>query len=377
MALDLSSLDDSSSGQPAAPTGAPLRLPLSLIDPDPNQPRGTKPPEEIEEMGRSIKARGVKLSISVKANSSAPGRYLINDGELRYLGSKWAEVLDIPVVIDEDFDDFDQVNVNEKRFALKPIDLARFIHRKLGEGLKKGEIARRLDKPPNAITELLALIDPPACIDEVYVSGRCTSPKTLYELRALAEKYPEQVKEWCDSAEEITRGAVSELGDILKGKAKKPTAAAGAVGLEVPGQVSAHQGGGGLGALKDEAPGKEKFRHDEKSSDEKGGSSQILHGSNSGNGDAGLPGREAGDGAGDGGGGGESTGTSWPRGKVASDPDLMKRPLLLVRHNGRLAVVLLNRRPSALGLIKIRYEDGGGDAEVAATECVLDMLREE
>ncbi|MCF6018248.1 transcriptional repressor KorB C-terminal beta-barrel domain-containing protein, partial [Xanthomonas perforans] len=68
--------------------------------------------------------------------------------------------------------------------------------------------------------------------------------------------------------------------------------------------------------------------------------------------------------------------TSWPRGKAVSDPDSMKRPLLLVEHDGRAAAVLLNRRPSTAGLIRIRYEDGGGDAEVDAGTVKINRLME-
>lgn len=226
MALDLSALEEKPvpSGPAAAqPDGKAMRVKLTDIEPDPNQPRTEKKPEEIEEIGQNIKERGVKLPISVKPHPTKPGKWIINDGELRYLGSEWAKVEDIPVVVDEDFDDFDQVNANEKRFALRPMELAKFIKRKLDEGVKKGEVARRLGKPANAITELLALVEAPACIEAVYTSGRCTSPKTLYELRALAEKFPEQVQEWCDTAEDITRRSVADLGDVLKGK-KKPVA---------------------------------------------------------------------------------------------------------------------------------------------------------
>ncbi|WP_327191999.1 transcriptional repressor KorB C-terminal beta-barrel domain-containing protein, partial [Xanthomonas cassavae] len=101
-----------------------------------------------------------------------------------------------------------------------------------------------------------------------------------------------------------------------------------------------------------------KFRHDEKTQagnqDEAAGS-----GAGAGSGDA-------------------DTGelTSWPRGKAVSDPDSMKRPLLLVEHDGRAAAVLLNRRPSTAGLIRIRYEDGGGDAEVDAGTVKINRLME-
>jgi ParB family chromosome partitioning protein len=353
MALDLSALEERLGPAAAQPDGKAMRVKLSDIELDPNQPRTEKKSEEIEEIGQNIKERGVKLPISVKPHPTRPGKWIINDGELRYLGSEWARVEDIPVVVDEDFDDFDQVNTNEKRFALRPMELAKFIKRKLDEGVKKGEVARRLGKPANAITELLALVEAPACIEAVYTSGRCTSPKTLYELRALAEKFPEQVQEWCDTAEDITRRSVADLGDVLKGK-KKPA---------VPLSSSSDAGD------------PEKFRHDEilggnqGSADKQGTEPKTKPKAAPGTDgdDTGAGGAEPGD-------LGELT--SWPRGRAVSDPDAMKKPLLLVEYEGRAAAVLLNRRPTTPGLIRIRYEDGGGDDEVDAGRCKINLLTE-
>lgn len=59
-----------------------------------------------------------------------------------------------------------------------------------------------------------------------------------------------------------------------------------------------------------------------------------------------------------------------------SDPDRMSKPLLLVEFDGRSAAVLLNRRPTTAGLIHIRFEDGGGDQEVDAGACKINLLTE-
>nr|CAC79158.1 KorB protein [uncultured bacterium] len=364
--LDLSALEEKPTAPGAEPTGKAMRAKLTDVEPDPGQPRTEKKQEEIEELGTNIKSRGVKQPISVKKHPTKPGKWLINDGELRYLSSLWAGVEDIPIVVDEDFDDFDQVNANEKRFALRPMELAVFIKRKLDEGVKKAEIARRLGKPGSAITELLALVDAPQCIQVVYTSGRCTSPKTLYELRALHDKFGEKVEAWCEAAEEITRKGVSELGDILKGK-KKP--APGSDNIAGADQTS---GGGSESLSHDEDfPGRDGSqnsdsgngggRETEDDDQDTGGKKSSASGQGKGEGDDNIDTGEL---------------TSWPRGKAVSDPDSMKKPLLIVEHDGRAAAVLLNRRPSTAGLIRIRYEDGGGDAEVDAGSLKINLLTE-
>ncbi|WP_349809673.1 ParB/RepB/Spo0J family partition protein (plasmid) [Xanthomonas hortorum pv. hederae] len=370
--IDLSALEakPTNESQPTAePDGRPFRVKVAEIERDPNQPRKEFPDAEIAELGDNIRERGVKQPISVKTHPTKPGKYQINDGELRWLATQYAKIDDIPVVVDEDFDDFDQVNANEKRFALRPMELAIFIKRKLSEGVKKGVIADRLGKKNTAITELLSLVDAPACVADAYSSGRCTSPKTLYELRGLAEKFPEQVQAWYDEGPDITRATVAKLGDALKDK-KKPTAAQ--LGSTV--MVDPITNSGTVGS---DGSANEKFSHDEKS----GGSTATASGESGGNqGDGSGASTDKPKGSGDKGDANANFDngelTSWPRGKAVSDPDSMKRPLLIVEHDGRAAAVLLNRRPSSAGLLRIRYEDGGGDAEVDAGAVRINRLAE-
>ncbi|MBD4818454.1 ParB/RepB/Spo0J family partition protein, partial [Xanthomonas citri pv. citri] len=80
---------------------------------DAKQPRKRFTQADIDALAENIKERGVKLAISVKTHPTKPGKWLINDGEVRWRASKQAGVEDIPTIVDEDFDSFDQVNANE------------------------------------------------------------------------------------------------------------------------------------------------------------------------------------------------------------------------------------------------------------------------
>lgn len=368
MALDLSALEEkpvvpmTTGAMEAAPSGKPLMLDQDDVIEDPNQPRTEFPKEKMDEMTDAIKRRGVRQPLSVRRHPTLPGKWIINDGACRKRCSLAAGLKKIPAFEDETFDDYDQVNANEVQNHLKPMELAMFVQRKLTEGEKKADIARKLSKRPEAITELLALIEAPACIEAAYRSGRCVSPKTLYELRKLHNNWPEQVEAWCElQTEEVTRKGVAELSDELKGVKKtnaftKPT---------------------------DQPGGDDKTPPTPPNGGEGGDDDSFVH--EQGNG-------KSGGGAGDGAGGGENDKdgkqpktpevdlgelTSWPRGKAVSDPDSMKKPLLLIEFEGRSGAVLLNRRPTTPGLIRVRWEDGGGDAEVDATQCKIHMLTEQ
>lgn len=226
MALDLSNLKKASPLGPTAPAappvpvsdGKPLQLAITEIEEDPNQPRKEFTEEKMAEMEASIRLRGVRQPVSVRPHPEKAGKWLLNWGARRYRGSIRAGMTTIPAFIDDTSDDFDQVIENEARDNLKPMELAMFIRDKIeNAGMKKAEVARRLARPASTITELLSLVDAPASIEAIYRSGRCTSPKTLYELRSLHEKFPAEVDAWCEGEDDVTRKSVLELGDRLKG----------------------------------------------------------------------------------------------------------------------------------------------------------------
>ena len=138
---------------------------------------------------------------------------------------------------------------------------------------------------------------------------------------------------------------MADLGDVLKGK-KKPAAL-----LPSPADAGGTDTGGGAGAGIEGGDGDPaKFRHDEISGGNQGGTDK--QGTEPKTKPKATPGTDGGTDGDDTGAGGTEPGdlgelgelTSWPRGKAVSDPDAMKKPLLLVEYEGRAAAVLLTER---------------------------------
>jgi ParB family chromosome partitioning protein len=360
MALDLSSLEDkpapvAADAAPARPNGRPLEIPLADIDEDPDQPRQEFSAEAMADMTASIKERGVKTPVSVRAHPTKPGKWMLNHGARRYRGSIAAGRTTIPCILDEVYDAYDQVIENIQRDDLKPMELALFIKKRMDAGEKGKVIAKQLGKDPAIITQHMALIDAPACIEDAYTSGKCTSPKTLYELRSLQEKFPEQVDAWYENQAEITRKSVSELADELKGNKKPPVS-------PEAGAPPAPDAGGKIGH--------DQFSDSEGRTDFSG---QQTGQESSGDADTAT---DTGKGAKGGSNDGDGQ-TSFMKNKAPADPERLSKPLLLVEFDGRAAVVILNKRPSAEGLIFIRYDDDGGTEEVDAGACKINRLTEE
>lgn len=233
--LDLTALDRTAStpASPPAPDpiakertvtaevlGRPLQIPVKDIDEDPSQPRQEFDPESMTELENSVRLHGVKTPISIRPHPTEQKRWILNFGARRLRASKAVGKATIPAFVDRSHTDYQQVIENLQREDLKPRELAIFIKRKMDEGEKQAQIAELLGVNRSMVTNHLALIDPPACIDEIYATGKCLSAKTLYDLRNLHKEFPADVERWCTTAQEITRAAVSALSEKLRGPRK-------------------------------------------------------------------------------------------------------------------------------------------------------------
>jgi ParB family transcriptional regulator, chromosome partitioning protein len=191
--------------------GRPLLVPLDRIDEDLNNPRTEFPESQIDELADDIRERGILEPIVVHPIDAA-GRYRIHFGAKRLRAAKRAGLDEVPVVVrDASADPYAQVAENQKRHGLTPLDLARFIRSRALEGQSNAAIAKRLAMDLTTVAHHLALLDLPPELDDALKSGRCTSPRTLYELSKLHQAQPEQVKALIAAESEITRAAVAAI----------------------------------------------------------------------------------------------------------------------------------------------------------------------
>jgi ParB family chromosome partitioning protein len=191
--------------------GKPLLVPVDGLEEDPANPRTEFPDEEIAELADDIAQRGILQPIVVRPLVDA-GRYRVLFGAKRLRAAKRAGIKSVPVVIGSAAHDvYAQVAENQKRHGLTPLDLARFMRSRADAGESNAEIARRMGIDLTSVAHHLALLTLPPELDEALRSGRCTSPRTLYELAKLQKIKPEQVKVIVAGKGEITRHAVASL----------------------------------------------------------------------------------------------------------------------------------------------------------------------
>jgi ParB family chromosome partitioning protein len=199
-------------GRPV-PTGLALLVPVDRLDEDPDNPRTAFPPEAIEELAQDIVQRGVLQPIVV-SDRDAQGRYLIRFGSRRWRAAQKAGLTEVPVIFAvQHRDAYDQVAENLKRQNLSPLEMAQFIRRRVEAGESNAEVGRQLGMDLSTVAHHLALLSLPPVLDQALRSGRCESPRALYELSRLHEAQPEQVVALVAGTEPITREAVASLRD--------------------------------------------------------------------------------------------------------------------------------------------------------------------
>lgn len=156
-------------GTPAA--GQESLVPLSLIDPNPAQPRSAIRAEALEQLARSIQESGVVQPILVRP--MAEGRFQIIAGERRFRAAQKIGLSTIPAVVRNVADDrvleFALVE-NIQREELTPIEEAQALRRLQDElGLTQEALAGKVGKDRATVANSLRLLRlPPEVREELH-----------------------------------------------------------------------------------------------------------------------------------------------------------------------------------------------------------------
>ena len=205
---------------PGAAARSASMVPTASLDEDGNNPRTEIPEAEIDELADDIRQHGILQPIVIHPADTA-GRHQIHFGAKRCRAAKLIGLLEVPVVVrDVTTNPYAQVAENQKRHGLTPLDLARFICGRIDAGDSNTTVAKALGLDLTTVAHHLPLLDLPPVVDAAMKAGRCSSPRTLYELGKLHAAQPERVAELVAGTDPIT--AVAEIRDSV---AQVPAAA--------------------------------------------------------------------------------------------------------------------------------------------------------
>jgi ParB family chromosome partitioning protein len=171
----------------AAPTGAmqagkPLTVPIEWLRPSKAQPRTRFDQEPLRALAESIAARGILQPLLVRPLADAPvapgaagARYEIIAGERRWRAAQWAQLHEVPIVI-QSFGEAEALEAalieNLQREDLNAIEEAQGYRRLLEEfKLSQEAVSRIIGKSRSHIANTLRLLTLPDPVQDYLQSG--------------------------------------------------------------------------------------------------------------------------------------------------------------------------------------------------------------
>ena len=150
---------------------------ISLIRPNPNQPRKNFDEEALNELADSIRKHGMIMPIVV--NEPEDGKYMIIAGERRYRAAKMAGKTKVPVVVrsytEREVKEISLIE-NLQREDLNPIEAANAMKQLMDEyRLTQEELAERIGKSRPAVTNTLRLLSLTPEVISMVASGKLSA----------------------------------------------------------------------------------------------------------------------------------------------------------------------------------------------------------
>lgn len=170
------------------------KIALNRIKPDPNQPRKVFDQAALDELAKSIEARGVLQPITLRT-LDAGKTYVIRFGERRWRAAGLAGLADIPAIVTEEGADenerIDQVIENDQRADLTAIEMAEAVNGMVAEGLSKETISKRLGRSRADVSMYASVAEFPDELAGDFLAR--SSIRAAYNLFVAWKTAPEQV----------------------------------------------------------------------------------------------------------------------------------------------------------------------------------------
>ncbi len=194
-------VDTSGEGTSQAPQAAEgvRSLPVSMLQPNPHQPRTTFDAATLQELADSIRTHGIIQPLVVTAAQGQPGYWIIA-GERRWRAAQAAGLAEVPVIVREassqQLTEWALVE-NVQRDDLNAIEEAAAYQALMSDyGLTQGEVADRVGKSRPAVANTVRLLQLPLPIQQAVIDGAISAgharallalPDSARQLAALAQ----------------------------------------------------------------------------------------------------------------------------------------------------------------------------------------------
>ena len=172
-------VDEAAAGQAAQARGGSHPVPIEMLRPNPDQPRKIFDETELEELARSIRARGLIQPLLARPAPGRPGEYEIVAGERRWRAAQRAGLRELPVVV-RDLDDSEVLQAaiieNVQRADLNAVEEAMAYRVLIDQhGHTQEEVAEAVGKSRSHVANTLRLLGLPADVQDHVLHGRLSA----------------------------------------------------------------------------------------------------------------------------------------------------------------------------------------------------------
>lgn len=167
------------SGAPNQASAADHFIPVENIQPNPNQPRRSFTPDQLEDLTNSIREKGIIQPLILRKNKEEPGTYQIVAGERRWRAAQAAQLHQVPALV-RDYDDTEVLEVaiieNIQRADLNPIEEAAGYRQLMDRfGHTQERLGEALGKSRSHIANLLRLLTLPDDVQRMLSDGKLSA----------------------------------------------------------------------------------------------------------------------------------------------------------------------------------------------------------
>ncbi len=212
----------------ALPTVSDKVTPVAVekIDPNPQQPRKSFDPEQLEDLAASIRQHGI-IQPLILIPGDQNDRYFLIAGERRLRAAKLAGMVEVPAIIrtasEQEQLEFAIIE-NVQREDLNPLERARAYQNLLdGFSLTHDDIARQVGKSRVSVTNSLRLLNLPELAQEALSNGEISEGHARALLGLSGNKAIEAALDSVVSLNLNVR-QTEALVNKLSGKISRPTA---------------------------------------------------------------------------------------------------------------------------------------------------------
>lgn len=185
---------------------------IDIVSPDPNQPRKNFDEVALQELADDLKKNGLIQPIVVREDPDNVGKFIVVAGERRLKAAKLAgfkKIRSILSTYDNSQLGYVQIAENAKRDNLKFYEMAEFIVSRADAGEKQADIAEKLGISKTRVSEYMCWRDAPSFFKEF--KEKFPSMRSFYDLVKLYAEYPNEVTEFVNKSESISKVDIATL----------------------------------------------------------------------------------------------------------------------------------------------------------------------